>query len=400
MFYLNEGKRVVKFWVGDEVLKDDIKKQMVELSNMPFIFKNGIACMPDVHYSNGSAAVGSVIPTVNAVIPSTIGIDIGCGMSAVQTSLHANDLPDSLLSLRLKMEEAIPTGQKIHTQEDKIKEAWDYAPELRSALHNFSSRIPKMMGNISRIEASLGSQGAGNHFAELCLDEKQNVWLMNHSGSRALGGVIGNQFISEAREQMTRYFIDLPNESLSYLVKGTSEFDDYIKGVNLAQQFAKLNRHVMMQRALAALHSEVSVPFTFQEKAIDCHHNYVSFETHFNQKMIVARKGAINADAGKLGIIPGSMGAKSFIVRGKGEAQSYRSCSHGAGRIMSRTEARKHFSVEDLKKQTQGVESRKDEAIVDEIPGAYKDIDVVMNNQKDLVEIVHTLKAVLCVKGA
>lgn len=400
-----EGKRPIKAWVGTKAEGPDIEysalEQLKNLSGLSFIHPNGVAVMPDVHAGKGST-VGTVIATEKAIIPAAVGVDIGCGMNAVRLSLTASDLPESLKELRERIESAIPTGDSQHPLNADSEARFG-----KSAATNFPGVFSKLVEagwgydkNVSKAVMQLGSLGGGNHFIELCLDENQDVWVMLHSGSRGIGNIIGRVYIEKAKRRMEGHFIHLPDSDLAYIPEDTEDFRDYMEAVEWAQGYALENRRVMMGLVLDALRGIIDKPFTITHEAVNCHHNYVARENHFGRNVWVTRKGAIRAREGDLGIIPGSMGAKSYIVRGKGNLEAYCSCSHGAGRRMSRAGARKAFTNADLVAQTDGVECRKDDAIIDEIPGAYKDIDVVMENQRDLVEIVHTLKAVLCVKGA
>lgn len=390
---INEkGSRPIKIWTDD--VDATALQQLKNLAQLPFIAPNGVACMPDVHAGIG-ASVGTVIATDKAIIPAAVGVDIGCGMNAVRLSLKASDLPDSLTALRHQIERDVPLGAGGKHKEDR-------APEIPVALRDRYAKITDKHAKIFNKNASiqLGTLGSGNHFIEVCLDENQDVWVMLHSGSRGAGNLIGRYFIEKAKRRMEQYFISLPDGDLAYFPEDTDDFNDYVEAVQWAQDYAFENRRAMMAAVIAAMRRQISVEFTITQEAINCHHNYVEQEHHFGRNLWVTRKGAIRAQDGDLGIIPGSMGQRSYIVRGKGNPESYCSCSHGAGRKMSRTAARKTFTVADLKAQTQGVECRKDSAVLDEIPGAYKSIDEVMANQTDLVEVIHTLKQVLCVKGA
>ena len=392
---INKGRVPVKIYTED--IDPSAYTQLSKIAELPFIHSH-IAAMPDVHHGIG-ATVGSVIPTRGAIIPAAVGVDIGCGMNAVRLSISANELPDNLKPVRGAIEDAVPVGFSMHKQ---VKARRSTLTPLDAGLEKILAQHPtvgKMVKNISRTwSQQVGTLGGGNHFIELCLDEKQDVWVMLHSGSRGIGNVIGRYFIGLAKKDMQRLQQNLPDKDLAYFSEGTQYFDDYVHAVQWGQDYAMANRREMMRLTLDAL-KPVLPHFVITKEAINCHHNYVSIEDHFDEKVFLTRKGAISAREGELGIIPGSMGAKSFIVRGKGNVQSFHSCSHGAGRSMSRTAAKKAFSAEDLKRQTQGVECRKDDGVVDEIPGAYKDIDKVMQNQSDLVDIVHTLKQVVCVKG-
>lgn len=395
-----EGSRPIKIWT-DEVEASALT-QLKNLSRLPFINSNGVACMPDVHAGIGST-VGTVIATEKAVIPAAVGVDIGCGMNAVRLSLKASDLPDNLKPLRDEIEKRVPLGVgggHDHMRSVELEMLNDqHAP---ADIYNTVVE-PLYKGDFDKFmikaASQLGTLGSGNHFIEVCIDENQDVWIMLHSGSRGIGNMIGSHYIEIAKREMEQFFITLPDDNLAYFPEGTENFDDYMNAVGWAQNYALENRRIMMQEVIAAMKQCITKPFTITQEAINCHHNYVEKENHFGRNMWVTRKGAIRAREGDLGIIPGSMGQRSYIVRGKGDLQSYCSCSHGAGRVMSRAEAKRRFSLKDLVEQTQGVECRKDEAVIDEIPASYKDIDQVMANQTDLVEVVHQLKQVLCVKG-
>jgi tRNA-splicing ligase RtcB (3'-phosphate/5'-hydroxy nucleic acid ligase) len=395
-----EGGRPIKLWAKGVPVEDAAKQQLRNLASLPFIFKH-IAVMPDVHSGKGST-IGSVIPTLGAIIPAAVGVDIGCGMMAVRTSLTASDLPEQLGSLRTEIERAVPHGRSTgkrdvgswNTPPQLVDAAWSQLwPEFKLIVDKY----PRLEKTNNRVH--LGTLGTGNHFIEVCLDQAQQVWFMLHSGSRGVGNAIGNVFIELAREDMRRHFINLPDRDLAYFPEGTEHFDDYVQAVHWAQNFARRNRQLMMDQVIAATGRIITKPFETEAEAVNCHHNYVQRERHFGHDILVTRKGAVSAQEGQLGIIPGSMGARSYIVRGKGHREAFCSCSHGAGRVMSRTEAKRRFTVADHVAATQGVECRKDVDVIDEIPMAYKDIDAVMNAQTDLVEIVHTLKQLLCVKG-
>lgn len=392
---LNTGQVPVKIYT-DEV-ESSALDQLKNIAQLPFIHSH-VAAMPDVHTGIG-ATVGAVIPTRGAIIPAAVGVDIGCGMNALRLSLTANDLPNNLKNVRLAIEEKVPVGFDKHKSpqvDNTVLNHLNHGIERIIAKHE---EIAKMLKKPHETwSEQLGTLGSGNHFIEICLDENQEVWVMLHSGSRGIGNTIGRYFIELAKRDMETHFIKLPDRNLAYLKEGTAYFDDYVEAVHWAQDYAMINRREMMRLILEALQEKLP-KFTITEEAINCHHNYVAIEEHFGEKVFLTRKGAIRAGIGELGIIPGSMGVKSFIVRGKGHPESFCSCSHGSGRRMSRTEAKKRFSHRDLENQTKGVECRKDKGVVDEIPSAYKDIDTVMENQSDLVEVVHTLKQVVCVKG-
>ena len=393
---LNKGLVPVHIWTRDT--ESQALNQLTNVSRMPFVHHH-VAAMPDVHAGIG-ATVGSVIPTKGAIIPAAVGVDIGCGMNAVRTSLKASELPDSLRSIRNNIERDIPVGFDMHDK-DPVKRS-TITPLAKSlevirvkhpAIHRMQKQRPYDIW-----VRQLATLGGGNHFIELCLDEADDVWIMLHCGSRGIGNVIGRYFISLAQREMGIQLGRLPDRDLAYFTEGTKYFDDYMEAVGWAQDYAMINRREMMRFVLAAL-ARYLPSFTLTKEAINCHHNYVAREHHFGADVYLTRKGAIRASEGELGIIPGSMGAKSYIVRGKGHADSFCSCSHGAGRRMSRSTAKRQFKRADVESQTRGVECRKDAGVVDEIPAAYKDIDAVMENQTDLVEVVHTLKQVLCVKG-
>jgi tRNA-splicing ligase RtcB len=394
----------IKAWTKGVPVEEAAQQQLLNVAQLPFIYK-WVAAMPDVHYGIG-ATVGSVIPTKGAIIPAAVGVDIGCGMMAVKTSLTAGQLPDNLYGIREAIEKTVPHGRTDNGGKND-RGAWSQPPELVLAtwgkLHERFERIVKKYPKLNHPQRinHLGTLGTGNHFIEVCLDnENQNVWFMLHSGSRGVGNRIGTFFIELAREDMRKWMINLPDADLAYLPQGTEHFDDYVEAVHWAQEYALLNRQLMMENIIAAVRGSGLVPaFDATLEAVNCHHNYVTWEHHYGENVLITRKGAVRAREGDMGIIPGSMGARSYIVRGKGNAESFTSCSHGAGRAMSRTEAKRRFSVADHIAATEGVECRKDENVIDETPMAYKSIDAVMEAQKDLVEIVHTLRQVVCVKG-
>ncbi|MEW5788807.1 MAG: RtcB family protein [Pseudomonadota bacterium] len=396
---LNKGRVPVKIWTRD--IEPEALRQLLNIADLPIVHGH-VAAMPDVHAGIG-ATVGSVIPTLHAIIPAAVGVDIGCGMNAVRTSLVAGDLPDNLRGLRLAIEAAIPVGFNQHAASRMRGSALQrIGRSLNDRLDVIVGKHPGLMKMQRRFNETwlcqIGTLGGGNHFIELCLDEADRVWIMLHSGSRGIGNVLGRYFIEAARKDMRRHQIRLPDQDLAYFSEGSDLFDDYVEAVEWAQDYALLNRSRMMAAIVEAM-KPLLPGFRLEEEAINCHHNYVAREEHFGERLFITRKGAISARAGELGIIPGSMGARSYIVRGLGNPDSFCSCSHGAGRRMSRSAAKRRFDRFDLEAQTAGVECRKDGGVVDEIPAAYKDIDQVMENQRDLVEPVHTLKQVLCVKG-
>jgi len=394
-----DGKPI-KLWTQGVPVEEDARQQLLNTARMPFIFKH-LAVMPDVHLGKGST-IGSVIPTVGAIIPATVGVDIGCGMIATRTSLLASDLPDNLHALRSAIERAVPHGKTFGRRD---RGAWEQVPAAADrAWSTLARRFQAITAKYPRLEKTnnrvhLGTLGTGNHFIEVCLDEAERVWFMLHSGSRGVGNAIGTQFIELAKHDMRQHLANLPDKDLAYFEEGSRHFADYVEAVGWAQDFARQNRELMMQAVIAAAHQALGKPFEASLEAVNCHHNYVQKEHHFGQEILVTRKGAVSAQKGQLGIIPGSMGAKSFIVRGLGNEEAFCSCSHGAGRTMSRTQAKKLFSVDDQIRATAHVECRKDKDVIDEIPMAYKDIDAVMAAQRDLVEVVHTLRQVVCVKG-
>ncbi|WP_028944434.1 RtcB family protein [Pseudomonas vranovensis] len=394
------GGKPIKLWTQGVPVEADARQQLLNIAKMPFIFKH-LAVMPDVHLGKGST-IGSVIPTLGAIVPAAVGVDIGCGMIAARTSLHARDLPDNLQRLRSAIEQAVPHGKTFGRRDQG---AWDNVPARADhAWQGLATRFKAITDNYPKLERTnnrqhLGTLGSGNHFIEVCLDEADSVWFMLHSGSRGVGNAIGNLFIELAQADMRQHIANLPDKDLAYFKEGSRHFADYVDAVEWAQDFARQNRALMMHAVIAAARHVLGRPFDANLEAVNCHHNYVQRERHFGQDILVTRKGAVSAQKGQLGIIPGSMGAKSFIVRGLGNPESFCSCSHGAGRVMSRTKAKQQFTLQDQVRATAHVECRKDKDVIDEIPMAYKDIDAVMHAQRDLVEVVHTLRQVVCVKG-
>lgn len=395
----------IKAWTRWVQMEAEAQAQLENLATLPFIHKH-LAVMPDCHSGKGST-VGTVIATSKAIIPAAVGVDIGCGMIATKLNLTASDLPENLAPLRSLIEKYVPHGRTNDGRKGD-RGAWFNVPSLQEAIwaNRFDATYKLMLDKHPLLKSHntanhLGTLGSGNHFVEICLDENQNVWIMLHSGSRGLGNRVGTYFIEKAKKDMERFFINLPDKDLAYIPEGSDYFDDYMTALRFAQEFAKTNRELMLSATLMAIQQVIgSDKVVYEvEKAINCHHNYVNTENHFGKNVYVTRKGAVRAREGDLGIIPGSMGVKSFIVRGKGNTESFCSCSHGAGRVMSRTKARKEISLEQHIHDTQGVECNKTLDVIDESPRAYKDIDLVMKSQEDLVDIVATLKQILCVKG-
>ena len=389
----------IKGWVRGVPLEDQAHAQLRNIASIPFVGP-WVAVMPDVHLGKG-ATVGSVIPTRGAIIPAAVGVDIGCGMAAVRTTLRANDLPDNLAQLRSSIERGVPVGNGPGGEHRKLPDSHETRiaqSGLQAGLEAIKQKHRKI--RTDKLERQIGTLGGGNHFIEICLDETGAVWVMLHSGSRGTGNLIGSYFIELAREALAKRVLGfhVPDKDLAFFMEGEPLFDDYVEAVSWAQDYARHNREAMMARVLAEMRHRLP-KFQLEKLAVNCHHNYVQKETHGGEELLVTRKGAVSARAGELGIIPGSMGARSYIVRGKGNPESFSSCAHGAGRRMSRSAAQRAFSPADLARQTDGILCRKDAGVLDEIPAAYKDIDAVMAHQRDLVEIVHTLKQVLCIKG-
>ena len=396
------GSVPIKLWSRGVPVEDEALRQVRQVARLPVVWPH-VAVMPDVHVGIG-ATVGSVVPTRHAIIPAAVGVDIGCGMIAARTSLHANDLPDSLAGVRSAIELAVPHGRTT-ARGSRDKGAWNDPPKTAQQAWALLERdfrrlceLHPRLKNTNNLN-HLGTLGTGNHFVELCLDETDQVWVMLHSGSRGVGNAIGTHFIALAQADMRGHIANLPHRDLAYFEEGSKHFADYVFAVDWAQRFAKENRAIMMSNTLATLAKAIPKKFTLIEEAVNCHHNYVQRETHFGESLFVTRKGAVSAQRGQLGIIPGSMGAKSFIVRGLGNEDALCSCSHGAGRVMSRTKAKQMITLDDHVKATAHVECRKDAEVIDESPAAYKSIDAVMAAQRDLVEVVHTLRQVVCVKG-
>jgi tRNA-splicing ligase RtcB len=392
-----------QFWTGDMEVEQAALDQIRNISTLP-ILAGHIAIMPDVHMGMG-ATVGSVIPLKGAVIPSAVGVDISCGMAAVQTTLKASDLPDNLSVIRAQIERDIPVGFNCHHKVLKTNGKGLEGMRIQRVRDELLSRFPslrimKKIGRFDekRMEHQIGTLGGGNHFLELCLDTEQNVWVMLHSGSRNVGKTIGEAATEFARAEVHKLGFGLPDKDLGWLAEGTEPFDEYVEGMSWCGEYARLSRDTMMLLFLEALKRHLK-PFSLVGGAVNVHHNYLNRETHGGESLWITRKGAVSAQKGQMGIIPGAMGKKSFIVCGKGHEAAYCSCSHGAGRRLSRTKAKKEFTLDDLAAQTEGVECRKDAGVLDEIPGAYKDIEKVMQAQSELVEVKAELRAILCVKG-
>ena len=397
-----KGQFPIKSWTRGVPFDDNAKQQLRNIAQLPFIHR-WIAAMPDVHLGKG-ATVGSVIPTIGAIIPAAVGVDIGCGMIAIRSELDAAELPDNLYGLRSAIEAAVPHGRTDNGGRND-RGAWQQPPdEVATAWQTLTDGFEQIIEKHPHIAKAthinhLGTLGTGNHFIEVCLNEADQVWFMLHSGSRGIGNRIGSYFIRLAKKEMERWFIRLPDKDLAYLPEGSEYFDDYTFALNWAQEFARLNRILMMERVIEAARTVLGRRFAVSLEAVNCHHNYVASESHYGKNVWVTRKGAVRARQGDLGIIPGSMGARSYIVRGRGDLESFTSCSHGAGRVMSRGEAKKKVTLEQHIAATQAVECRKDNDVIDETPAAYKPIDAVMEAQANLVDIVHTLRQVVCVKG-
>lgn len=403
--FTSETHKPIKAWI-DHVppVEKEAMLQLKRIAAMPFIYRH-VACMPDVHLGIG-ATIGSVIATDKAIIPAAVGVDLGCGLLAVRTSLVASQLPDSLAALRSVIETAVPHGRTDSggTNDKGAHSSDSLSSERNNAWGRLLTGYLRITADYQKcshpgIITQLGTLGSGNHFIEICLDEQDRVWVMLHSGSRGVGNKIGTTFISLAKKEMQGWHIHLPDADLAYLPEGSQHFKAYCDAVSWAQDYALENRQLMMSATLNCLKAIIPIPMQTDCESVSCHHNYVSRENHFGRNVIVTRKGAVSAREGQLGLIPGAMGKQSFVVRGKGNADSFHSCSHGAGRLMSRTQAKKTFTLADHAKATEGVECRKDIDVIDETPGAYKNIADVMRSQEDLVDIVHTLRAVLTVKG-
>ena len=394
----------LKLWDSRQPFEAGAMRQLRNVASLPFVFGH-VAGMPDVHWGKG-ATVGSVIATKAAIVPAAVGVDIGCGMMAVRTSLTADDLPDSLAAVRAEIERAVPKGFESSQSANHAKGGWAVTPNAvaRAWYDRFEARWRKIVAKHPKVEGKtsdqLGSMGGGNHFIEICLDEEDRLWVMLHSGSRGTGNRIGTYFIDAAKEAIAKERLDfhLADRDLAFLSEGAQLFDDYIEAMHFAQDYAIANRELMMGRVLGALRKHLP-SFKTDKLAINCHHNYAVQETHFGERVWVTRKGAVRAGKGELGIIPGSMGTGSFIVEGLGNDESFCSCSHGAGRLMSRGEAKRRITLAQHEAAMRGIEARLDEGVLDESPAAYKDIGAVMDAQTDLVTIRHRLRQIVNVKG-
>ena len=382
----DNGGKPVKIWTED--VEPEAETQLLNIASLPFIFKH-VAVMPDVHFGIG-ATVGSVVAAKGAVMPAAVGVDIGCGMAAVKVKgVKADHLGDNLKDLRHSIERSVPVGFNEHREGETNLSMWSTWGNLHT----------KCQGLKSKAQRQLGTLGGGNHFVEVCLDTENNVWIMLHSGSRNIGKSLAEAHIDTAKGLMRKMFISLPDPNLAYFAMDTPEFKAYMNDLLWAQEYAMWNRQAMLKLVLKDLRYYLGLESLEADIEINCHHNFAVMESHFGENVLVTRKGAVRARAGDMGIIPGSMGTRSYIVRGLGNPESFHSCSHGAGRRMSRKKARETFTEADMVFQTQGVECRKDSEVIDEIPGAYKLIEDVIANQSDLVEVVAELKQVLCVKG-
>ena len=394
-----EGTKPIKGWVRGVPLETKAHQQLQNIASLPFVGP-WVAVMPDVHLGIG-ATVGSVVPTRGAIIPAAVGVDIGCGMAAVRTTLRASDLPDNLAQLRNSIERSVPVGNGPGGDHRKLPDSVETRlahSDLMARLDAIHDKHPKV--RTDKVDRQIGTLGGGNHFIEICLDESDAVWVMLHSGSRGTGNIIGTYFIERARQELAHRVLGfhLPDKDLAFFLEGEPMFDDYVEAVSWAQDYARNNREAMMSRVLHEMRHRLP-KFQLEKQAVNCHHNYVQREQHFGESLLVTRKGAVSAREGELGIIPGSMGTRSYIVRGLGNADSFHSCSHGAGRVMSRTQARQQITLKQHREATAHVECRKDASVIDESPAAYKSIDAVMAAQQDLVEVVHTLRQVVCIKG-
>lgn len=395
MKIISDTRIPIKIWTND--IEEEAEQQLRKLSELPFIYKH-VAVMPDVHAGKGST-IGTVIATQGAILPAAVGVDIGCGMAAMKLPFKIDFIKD-LPKLRHSIERSIPTGRYTNNtvKDELLKKFLALGQMSELASQKLENRI------IQNAIKSIGTLGGGNHFIEICQDQNNDAWIMLHSGSRNIGKTLADLHINKAKDIMKQYFISTPDPDLAYLAQNTKEFDAYLQDLMFAQNFALINREEMIDRTLREVLYHVGMLdqyLTLKETLfrVSCHHNYTNIENHFGKNVYITRKGAVSAKEGEWGIVPGSMGTKSYIVKGLGNSESFCSCSHGAGRRMSRTKAREQYTIEDLKQQTDGVECRKDSSIIDELPSAYKSIDVVMDNQKDLVQPVYELKQVLCIKG-
>lgn len=394
------GNISIKTWTIGVPFEHGAQVQLRYAAMLPIVGPH-IAVMPDVHFGVGST-IGSVIPTRKAIIPSCVGVDIGCGMAVVRTTLTSHQISDNAQDIYDAICAAVPCGGG---PKGSNAGNWERIPEnVKKAYERLEPGLKVILSKNGKASSKnphsqLGTLGGGNHFIEVCIDEQDHIWFMLHSGSRGIGNRIGTVFIEIAKKEMERLNRRLPNHDLAYLEEGTGSFDEYVEAVAWAQDYARTNRDLMMENIVRAVRKTIPVKFMLTEDAVNCHHNYVQKEHHFGEDLYVTRKGAVSARLGEYGIVPGSMGARSFIVRGLGNADSFHSCSHGAGRILPRGKAKNMITLKMHREATEGIVCRKDKDVVDESPAAYKDIDAVMAAQADLVEIVHTLRQIVCVKG-
>jgi tRNA-splicing ligase RtcB len=391
---ISDARIPIKLWIPSADIEIDAIKQLRNAANLPITYRH-IAVMPDVHFGRG-ATVGTVMVTKDAICPAAVGVDIGCGMMAVQTDLDPDKVTAKLDEIVHSIRRSIPVGFHENRELTVQVEDWMEKDTSCGMLTTFS----RNKGLYEKACHQMGSLGGGNHFIEICLDKDRRVWVMLHSGSRHIGLRMATYHTKVAQALMKRYHISLPDPELAYLPQGETEFNDYWAELRWAQEYAMANRAEMMRRVMKdlsyAVHDKKHIERGF---FVNCHHNYAARENHFGENVIVVRKGAIKAGESDYGIVPGSMGAKSYIVQGLGDPQSFMSCAHGAGRKMSRKRAKSEFTVDDLKVQTEGIVCAKDESVLDEIPAAYKDIDTVMKNQHDLVKPVYVLRQIACIKG-
>lgn len=389
MPYTVEGAKLpIKMWTDPTKVEEEAKKQLRHVANLPFVLKH-VAVMPDVHVGKG-ATIGTVAIMQDAIPPSMVGVDLGCGMVATSTNVSRKEIENFRPAIRLAIENAVPRGHNEHSKVENHVVDWFTNRGFYKAL------LPDDLFHKARRQ--MGTLGSGNHFIELCYDQEDRIWVLLHSGSRHIGLQLANYYIRQAKEDMARFHYDLPDPELAYLTKDRPAFDDYMYDLRWAQDYAAENRSQMLTTVISQLSAIIGRPvltFTY----VNCRHNYATYERHYDEDVIVVRKGAIRAGVDELGVVPGSMGAASYIVKGKGNAESFCSCAHGAGRRLGRAAAKKQYTVQDLVALTEGIECRKDAGVLDEIPAAYKSIEQVMQDQTDLVEQVNVLRQVINVKG-